>query len=194
MCLLLETIKIMDGKIQNLPYHISRMNETVKALFHSCEDFSNLVIDIPQNCRQGLYKCRIIYSTSIKEIEFLPYTKRAINKIIIIEDNEISYPFKFADRSCFTKYTDTLNAGEEIIIVKNNLITDSSFSNIALWNGRYWVTPEKPLLHGTKRQQLLDENFIIEKPVSLTDFYTYQKISLINAMNDLGEIEIQLKK
>ena len=158
MCLLLETIKIMDGKVQNLPYHISRMNETAKALFHSREGFSNLAIDIPQNCRQGLYKCRIIYSTLIKEIEFLPYTRKTIHKIILIEDNNINYAFKFADRGCFTKYTDTLNAGEEIIIVKNNLITDSSFSNIALWDGRYWITPARPLLKGTKRQQLLNGN------------------------------------
>lgn len=194
MCLLLETIKIVDGQVQNLPYHITRMNNSVQALFRGGYNFSTLEIKVPVNCRSGVFKCRILYAPEIKEIQFLPYQKRSIKKIVFIKDDEIEYPFKYADRTCFTQYTDKLKQDEEIIIIKKSFITDSSFSNIALWDGHQWVTPATPLLNGTKRQQLLNAHFMVEKTLSLQDFYSCEKISLINAMNDLGDLEIQINK
>jgi 4-amino-4-deoxychorismate lyase len=80
----------------------------------------------------------------------------------------------------------------EAVIIKNNRITDTTYANLALWNGSEWHTPLYPLLKGTKRQLLLQSNQIVEQDILVTDLMRYQKVSLINAMLELGELEIMI--
>ncbi|MCX8011124.1 MAG: chorismate-binding protein, partial [Ignavibacteria bacterium] len=62
-----------------------------------------------------------------------------------------------------------------------------------LYDGSDWVTPSTPLLKGTKRQMLIDNKRIIEKNITSTELKDYQKLALINAMLDLGEIVIDIE-
>ena len=77
---------------------------------------------------------------------------------------------------------------EEIVIVQQNHLTDTSYTNIALFDGELWITPSTPLLNGTRRKQLLNAGKIIEREVLVTDLNSFQSISLINAMIDLEEL------
>ena len=52
---------------------------------------------------------------------------------------------------------------DDILIVKNGLLTDTSIANIALYDGNDWYTPLHPLLKGTKRAELLDKGVLKEK-------------------------------
>ena len=79
---------------------------------------------------------------------------------------------------------------DEIIIVKNGLITDTSFTNLALFDGNRWLTPKPPLLLGPKRAQLLEAGIIEEAELTLEDLRKAEKVSLFNAMIDFGEREI----
>ena len=79
---------------------------------------------------------------------------------------------------------------DDIIIVKNGLVTDSFAANLLFFNGKDWVTPTTPLLKGTKRQLLLDRGIIIEKEIMEEDVFGFQKVGLINAMIDFEEMPI----
>lgn len=74
--------------------------------------------------------------------------------------------------------------------MKNGLLTDTSFTNVAVFDGERWLTPKHPLLLGTKRASLLERQVIKEADISVETLMNAQKVSLINAMIDLGEIEI----
>ena len=75
---------------------------------------------------------------------------------------------------------------DEVVIVKNGLLTDTSYSNIALFDGQRWVTPRHPLLQGTMRQSLLDTGQLVERDIRDDEGGRYEKVSLINAMMPLG--------
>ena len=79
------------------------------------------------------------------------------------------------------------NNCDDILIIKNNKITDTSFTNIAFYDGIKWVTPAFPLLKGTKRQKLIDENKIIEVDILLSDLNKFKKAILFNSMLDLED-------
>ena len=81
---------------------------------------------------------------------------------------------------------------DDILIVKNGLITDSSFCNIIFKNEEGLFTPLNPLLKGTKRQYLLDKNIIKEREIYLQNLNEYNEVILINAMIDI-EDNINLK-
>lgn len=83
---------------------------------------------------------------------------------------------------------------EELIIVKNGIITDTSYANLVFYNGKEWHTPSRPLLQGTKRQKLIDEGKIKEREIRVHDLKKFTKCSLINAMLDIGEIELPVNK
>ena len=72
----------------------------------------------------------------------------------------------------------------------NGLLTDTSIANIALWDGRQWHTPARPLLKGTRRAELLDNGILTEHDIPVEKIWTYRKIRLFNAMLHFGEIEL----
>ncbi|MCX7797752.1 MAG: aminotransferase class IV [Melioribacter sp.] len=187
MCRLIESIKILDRKIYNVEYHNKRMNKSRKSLFN-CKDDLNLLdyIEIPEGVSKGLYKCRVLYSEIIESIEFIPYRKKKINSVALIEDNFLSYEYKYEDRNGINGLLSKTNA-DEIIIVKNNFLTDASFANIVLSDGNTFLTPSTPLLKGTKRAQLLDEGIIKEEELKKDDIKKFKFLYLINAMLDITE-------
>lgn len=58
---------------------------------------------------------------------------------------------------------------DEIIIIKNGLVTDTSFTNIAIYKHGMWLTPKHPLLLGTKRAALLEKGIIQEADITVDD-------------------------
>jgi 4-amino-4-deoxychorismate lyase len=64
---------------------------------------------------------------------------------------------------------------------------------LAFFNGSEWHTPLHPLLLGTHRARLIEENKIIEKDITLSDLANYTILKYINAMmlwEESPEIEI----
>lgn len=194
---LFETIKIFNGKIYNVEYHIRRMNNSRNALF-GCRDEIDLSahIRVPTEFRSGLIKCNVIYSNKIESIQFFSYQMRKINSLKIVECNEIVYDHKFLNREIFEelKIKSGCSISQNILIVKDGRITDTSFSNVVLFDGTKWVTPSRPLLKGTKRASLLDGGLIYEEEIRVKDLHLFTQIKLINAMLDLDDspaIDIQ---
>ena len=71
---------------------------------------------------------------------------------------------------------------DEIIIVKNGIVTDTSIANIAIFYDDVWITSKNCLLNGTTKNRLLEEKFLVEKDITLEMLKKASKIALMNAM------------
>ena len=193
MCQFVETICIENGKPRNLSYHVQRLNLTMRTFFPESKAIGEheLLTDIPNV--QGLQKARVVYNENgITERSFAPYTIRKINSIAIVEGNDISYSWKSTDRTALMRLREKAPDYDEVIIIKNGCVTDTSYTNLCFFDGKEWLTPDTPLLRGTMRQKLLDEGIIREARILKSDLHKFQSVSLINAMMPLGELLLSL--
>lgn len=181
MCQLIESIKLLDGTFHNLEYHQRRMESSLKELFGSYPvvNLEDRLQDWPMT---GLFKCRIRYDIDFFEVGYVTYQMTSIRSLKIVEDNTVEYEYKYANRSDIERLFNKREACDDIIIVKDGLVTDSSYTNLLFRKDNCWYTPQKPLLKGTKREELLDKGLINEKEIPLQDVTRYESIKLINAM------------
>lgn len=172
-----ETIKIKDGKIFNLDWHNRRFNATQKMLFLNSSTMDLQTVITPP--KSGLYRCKIIYgNNTIHSIEYFPYKAKEITHFTIVKSH-LDYQYKYTDRSSFQKL---LLGNNEIIIEKDGLLTDTSIANIAFFDGTSWLTPKTPLLAGTTRARLLEENFLKLENIKKENLQKYSNFALMNAM------------
>ncbi len=178
--ILLETIRIEEGKAKNLPYHQARFDKSRRALFNATSPLAlQKYIDPPQN---GLYRCRILYTDNIESVEYLSYTPKTINTLRVVTDNTLEYHYKYADRSALNSLLSAHPNADEIIIEQNGLLTDTTIANIAFYNGSRWLTPATPLLEGTMRANLLDQGILQTTDIRKADLHRYTHVALMNAM------------
>ncbi|MFH0843305.1 MAG: aminotransferase class IV [Bacteroidota bacterium] len=191
MSLLVETIRINDGIPVNLEYHNQRMHRSLSGLFSIKKEINlESVIKVPVISSTGVVKCRIEYDRTIGKIEFQPYYIRPVRSLRLVEDNEIEYRYKFADRSRFDALFDSRGDCDDILIVKNGLVTDTYYANCIFKSADgSWVTPGSCLLKGTRRSSLLDRGLIREGKVMVTDIKNYVEVRRINAMIDIDDSE-----
>lgn len=177
--LLLETIKIEGGEIYNLNYHQRRCDYSRKKLFNISKSLKlEKIIQAPQ---KGLFRCRIIYAQEVHSVEYIPYIEKDIQTLKIVSSN-LNYTFKYANRDTLDTLLAIHKNVDEVIIEKGGLLTDTTISNLAFFNGTQWFTPESPLLKGTMRQKLLDDGFLQTKNIKKDDLSEYTQVALINAM------------
>lgn len=185
----IETIRIENGEACRLDYHTERMNRTRKDVFGLSAPLSLADLLSPAAYRERT-KCRIEYAEEILKIEYLPYRLRPIHTLVWTIDEEITYAYKSADRSSFARLEATRGTADDILIVRNGRITDTSICNVALWNGSEWITPEHPLLPGTHRAYLIQTGQIRPGTIGRSELSAYTRIRLFNAMIDFGEIDL----
>ena len=180
---LLETIKIQNQKLQSIHWHNQRINQTRRLLFGSIDEWDlSQMIDIPMKLSNAVYKCRITYGLEIEKIEFEPYSPKLIQTLKIVHQNAIDYTFKWADRSELHALYGQKENCDDILIIKNGFVTDTYYCNIAFFDGKNWLTPEKPLLEGTHRAFLLSEGVLQTAKISVKDLTNFQYFKLFNAM------------
>ncbi len=186
----IESIKVEDQKLFLLDLHQKRVNETFanfgkEGSIDLAKIFKSLNHD-----EDGLYKLKIIYDLDKNfRTQFIPYAISEINDFQLVENNSYDYAFKFEDRTEFEKMKAKAKA-EEIIIVKNNHITDTSYSNLLFLKGKDWFTPSTYLLNGVQRQHLLNKKVIKEAEITLQNLKDYSHFQIINAMNDFDDMFI----
>ena len=195
MSLLLESIKVHKNKIFAWKYHEQRIERSLHVCYD--KDYDNLIsIESLQKyvdqLDDKLYKLRINYDDHSYKIEHHLYKIKAINSLKLIYDDNISYSEKYADRESLKKLYAQKENADDILIVKNGLITDTHYCNVALLKEGRWYTPKLPLLSGVMRQQLLDQNLIIETDILGVDIMSYTSIRLFNAMVRFGEVELSI--
>ncbi|RLA68819.1 MAG: hypothetical protein DRG09_07210 [Epsilonproteobacteria bacterium] len=177
--LLLETIKVEDGKVHNLSYHQQRCDKSRQKLFGSKDTLKlSSLITAP---KEGLYRCRIVYGEELNSIEYIPYTPREIHSLKVVS-SDIEYAHKYAHRESLDALRIAHPNVDEVIIQQEGYLTDTTLSNIAFYDGKLWVTPKKPLLQGTMRAKLIEEGLLKTADISKDDLHKYTHVALINAM------------
>lgn len=179
----LETICLLDGQLLNLNYHEARLNRT-RMLLWKAKDLWSLQkllsgYDLPQ---QGLFKCRLIYDLEMLKFEWDAYHRRPITSLKKVYDNQISYSYKYLDRSILNALFAQKEDKDDVLIIKDGLVTDTSYCSIALYNGYEWHTPAIPLLPGTQRALLIEAGKIKEARIEEKHLPNYTHIRLFNAM------------
>lgn len=182
---LLETIRCEAGEPQHLVYHQQRLDFSLKRLGYTITYSLEELISPPD---KGLYRCRFIYDQTGYLIEYHPYQPRAIQTLKLIH-SDINYSLKFADRTQLDHLFALKEAYDDVLIVRNGLLTDTSIANIALYIDDHWLTPKFPLLAGTTRSRLLDTRKIFTAALHVNDLKKASKIALMNAMMGFVELE-----
>ncbi|MBK9257390.1 MAG: aminotransferase class IV [Saprospiraceae bacterium] len=149
-------------------------------------------ISVPTECKKGLIKCRVLYNEGVENIQFDYYNVRNVNNIKVVYDDDIAYSFKYAQRPQLDKLYAQKEDCNEILIVKNGLVTDAFYYNLVFAKGHQLFTPAKPLLEGTMRAKLLTENKLTLKDITPEEFNQYDSLYLINALTPLGKIRIPI--
>jgi 4-amino-4-deoxychorismate lyase len=195
MSRLIESIRLLDGEFFNLPYHQQRMKRSIDLLYGIDYSFDiEKYLEGVRHPRKGLYKCRIVYDDVTMEAGFSAYEPRKIRRIKIVEDNDISYACKFLDRHDIDRLFQQRGDCDDVLIVKEDRITDCSFSNIVFRKRHQWVTPSTPLLAGTMRQKLIDENKIEVREIRPNDIRSFETFTIINAMLEFSSPEIEVSE
>jgi len=186
----IESIKVEDQEIFLLDLHQKRVNQTFS---HFGKEDSIDLAKIYKNLQHdedGLFKLRIAYDLDKRiRTQMIPYAIPEIQDFKLVENNSFDYSFKFEDRKELDKMKMKAKA-EEIIIVKNNHITDTSFSNVLFLKGKDWFTPSTYLLNGVQRQHLLKQKKIKETEITLQNIKQFTHFQIINALNDFDDMFI----
>jgi len=148
-------------------------------------DLEKLIVP-PSN---GLYRCRFLYDATDYRIEFHPYTPRPMASLRLVFDDTVHYPLKYTNRDQFNSLFARREACDDVLIVKEGILRDTTIANIALFIEGQWLTPQQPLLRGTTRERLLDEGFLLPAVLTPNDIPKAQKIAIMNAMVGFVEIE-----
>ena len=177
-----ETIKCNDYEVFNLEYHKNRIARTI-----------GLNIDLEEYIypvNEKLLKCKLTYNKDgILDIKYTEYTQKQINKFKIVIDNNITYKYKSTNRTDIDKLYSKRDDCDEIIIVKNNYITDTSIANIAILIKNIWYTPKKTLLDGITRERYLHMKQLVQRDIDIKLLFKAEKIALMNAMIDFKIID-----
>jgi len=181
----LETIRAVDGEILNLSFHQLRLE---KALDGKASHSLEKLLNPPQ---KGLYRCRVVYDANSIEVSYIEYIKRSIKKLKLVYDDTIEYAKKYENREAIERLFVQKESCDDVLIVKNGLLSDTSIANIALYDGCVWHTPKTPLLEGTTRERLVQNADLVVKDIKLEELKNYSKIALMNAMIDFDIIAVE---
>ncbi|WP_312769482.1 aminotransferase class IV [Epilithonimonas sp.] len=186
----IESIKVEDQKIFLKELHQKRMNDTFSYFGKECKiDIYSQFLNLEHD-EDGLYKFRIEYDLENNfKTQIIPYAILELGDFELVIDDEICYSFKSADRNQLQRLKDKSHA-DEVIIVKNNQITDTSYSNLLFLKDKTWFTPKSYLLNGVMRQNLLQRREIKETEITLDNIKEFTHFQLINALNDFDDMFI----
>lgn len=186
-------MRIDKGNLPLLDLHNKRLNHTRHHHFQS-KDTLDLAkhISVPEDMKNEYLKCRIVYDEKIQEITYNPYQKKTINSLQVISSN-LDYSWKYEDRKELKALFANRKEHDDILIIKEGLVTDSFYCNVAFFKNGFWFTPKRPLLHGVMRESLMSQGKITPHDIAVSDIKLYDKLCLFNAMIDFEETVIPIE-
>lgn len=180
-----ESIKWQDGEFYLLDLHQKRVDRTMQQHFPNAEKIDlKSVLNVPNGIKTGLFKVKVIYDYELISVSFDAYKVKKHKQVKLVENDTISYSFKSTNRADLEKPMHGNVDFDDVIFVKNGLLSDASYSNIVLFDNQKWFTPKECLFEGVKRKSLLNSGKIEEKSIKVDDLKLFSKIAFINAMRD----------
>jgi 4-amino-4-deoxychorismate lyase len=178
----IETISADHGVPAPLEYHQERVDKTLRDWDADFQlDLAEALgsIAIPPFQKS---KIRVEYGLKGLEcIQVSEYRMKGIGSVALVPIGERDYRYKYADREWIYSVLERSGC-DEVIMVKDGFVTDASIANLAFYDGRQWITPDTPLLPGTRRRFLLDSGVLHEAPVRPSDLRHFSRMRLVNAM------------
>ncbi len=184
MSRLIESIRLEHGRYARLAYHQQRVSRSFATIYPDYQiiDLEAYLSSIGHPA-QGLYKCRIVYDQEgIHRAEFIPYVPSPVRSLRVLHADTINYEMKWERRDGINRLFELRGDQDDILIIRNGYVTDTSYANVVFSDGTIQVTPAQPLLQGTMRQCLLDAGEIREEEIFLRDISKFKTIQLMNAM------------
>ena len=178
--MLLETICIKNGSIQHLSLHQARLDRSQGALFDEFEPI-DLSAHLHPPSGEGTLKCRVLYGPSLLDVTYEPYRPRSVRHLKPI-DATIDYTHKYSDREALDDLFARRGDADDVLIVRDGLVTDTSVANIAFLKNRRWYTPRNPLLRGTTRERLVRSGFLTPRDIPLAEIGSFEAFAILNAM------------
>ena len=171
----IETVKIVSSVVQQARRHEERMRECGLLSV----DFDLQRLQVPAEFAEGVVKCSIV--------NYLPYSSRPIRRLKLVECDDIDYSRKYADRRALEALREKRGECDDVLIVKNGFVTDTSYSNIVFFDGSDYFTPNTYLLNGCKRRELLESGRIKQRRITASGTRDFLCAYMINAMLDLED-------
>ncbi|WP_116105715.1 aminotransferase class IV [Lewinella sp. IMCC34191] len=186
--LLLETIRLVDGQAPLLHRHQTRVDRSRQRYYGKSPAFKLSQVlaemDLPTH---GVHKLRLLYRVGLESYEVQPYSIRPVGSLRVVEANDLQYSRKYADRSSIEAAFARRKDCDDIIMVQHQHVTDSSYANLALYDGDRWYTPAWPLLRGTRREELITSGILHPTVIRLKDLPHFEHIRLVNSMMEWEE-------
>lgn len=183
MAQFIETIRLNNNIVELKELHIKRIATTLlqQKAKPAHLDWVKIVAENPYP--NNIVKLRIVYSNKgVEDISYAIYEPKAIKSLKIVIDNNIDYGFKSTDRKRLNELYSSREGADDIIIIKDGKVADSSFANIVFISDNSIVTPSTYLLNGVQRQHLLSKGIITETEITEDSIKHYNSVKLINAM------------
>lgn len=185
----IESIKVVNGEMQNISYHLDRVKRTIGRSLQ-------LPMPLAMETEAEIAKHRIVYTDGgvITEVSTTPYYMHPIHSLRVVKTDFFNYHLKFEDRRSLNFLFEQRGEADDVLIVCQGRVTDTSYCNVVFKNEEGLFTPKAPLLAGTKRQKLLDEGVIQERAIRIEDLSQFTSVFLINAMIELGDLELPISR
>ncbi len=170
--------------------HQMRYERTAQHFFGSGYNVENLEKIVGGfACNDGVNKVRVVYDGSgIVSATCAPYQMKNVRNLRLVECGGIEYKYKYDDRTVLDNAMSRRGGCDNVVIARNGVLTDTSYTNIALYDGNRWFTPAHPLLKGTALMRLLDEGILSERDIRVDTVWDYSYIALFNSMIDFGRL------
>lgn len=181
------------GEFFNLRYHEERMNRTRRVFFGPGVAPISLASFLRPANIDGCVKYRVLYGENIEEVECAPYKMRMVRSLRAISCDTIDYSYKSVDRGLINQLFTMRGDSDDVLIVRKGKLTDTSICNIAIFDGKDWLTPISPLLEGTMRASLLDAGTIKKADIYISDITADTPIRVFNAMIPFGRLECHIQ-
>jgi 4-amino-4-deoxychorismate lyase len=179
----IETICYEQDTFQRIDLHNMRCNQTRNRFFGSLPPLDlGLFLSVPDHLKEEKVKCTVTYDEEIRTIEYVSYRIRPVNSLKMVYDDTIDYSFKYADRTKLSSFFQLRGQFDDILIIKNGLITDTYYANVIFLSDSIWFSPENPLLHGTRIENYFREKRVTPALLRPKDLTLFSEARIINAM------------
>lgn len=182
-----ESIRCLHGVLQHVSFHQERIART--CAIHNLEmpiimDCYHSFLTDHQVPRFGLFKWRMSYGFNGIRMDITPYSIKPIKTLQLVEHNTLEYGFKNEDRTELVQISQSVHA-DDVLIVQNGFLTDTSYGNILLRKGKQWYTPSTYLLPGTMRTFLIASQQVLEMPITKNELKQFDAFKVVNALRPM---------
>lgn len=183
---LFETIRVCDGVAERVALHQARLLRSGGPAEPPLEQ----VIADAQLPGAGEFKLHVSYDEAgITGVHAERYVPRVIRRMRAVEA-DVCYPLKLEDRRVFDVLRGEHSDVDELIICRDGMVTDTTFSNLLFGEPGAWYTPEHCLLPGTRRESLLRCGEVRVRAIRRAEIRDYPFLCLINAMLEPGRLVV----